>query len=278
MVYLLIPVANELHVAGLIFIYILCCFSLIATIVRLVKVTQFSLFDERVEGITNRVEYLYWAVIEIATAITCANIPAMPSFLRYLWRRVKGRSSLPASQTNGGNSRRSAGQSSNKFSSIWSKSFYSNGQKSTLKGSQKSKASISQSELVETKGSVVANALELDFLTRPQRLGYTTTQVTSEAGSVQPDASGDTQCVGRASIDRALGAHAGNRTTDSRRKSSFRMPILSQKLAAQGSSPVTDCSDKVYAGGQTEMVQSPIHGSDRAFLRTDAVDIERGLG
>ena len=59
------------------------------TIVRLVNVIEF--FDGS-EGIANlnlyesaakRVEYAYWAAIEIMTAIMCANLPAMSAFLRY---------------------------------------------------------------------------------------------------------------------------------------------------------------------------------------------------
>ena len=41
---------------------------------------------ETSDRMVTRVQYIYWGVIEIVTAITCANIPALPGFYRHITR------------------------------------------------------------------------------------------------------------------------------------------------------------------------------------------------
>lgn len=77
--------------AGLIVIYIICGVSLVATIVRLTMVNNYYESYATVERVVNRVQYIYWGIIEIATAITCANIPALP----ILFRQFKRANSQP---------------------------------------------------------------------------------------------------------------------------------------------------------------------------------------
>ena len=76
--------------AGLVFIYLLSFFSLAATIVRLVFVVRFDKKIYDVSNVKERIDYSYWATIEITTAIICANLPALPA----LYRRLTGRDKL----------------------------------------------------------------------------------------------------------------------------------------------------------------------------------------
>ena len=50
--------------------------------IRLIMVAKFTKSDDPLEGTITRVQYVYWGVIEIVTAILCANIPAMPPLIR----------------------------------------------------------------------------------------------------------------------------------------------------------------------------------------------------
>lgn len=49
-------------------------------------VTKFTESNDPLEGVINRIKYVYWAGIEIATAIICANIPTMPPLFRHVLR------------------------------------------------------------------------------------------------------------------------------------------------------------------------------------------------
>ena len=74
---------------GLIFIYLLSFFSLAATIVRLHSVIQFDSNIRQVQSLTQRMAYSYWAMLEIMTAIMCANLPALPALHRYVTSKFK---------------------------------------------------------------------------------------------------------------------------------------------------------------------------------------------
>lgn len=71
----------------------LCCVSLIATIIRLDVVMNFNVDDEDADGDKGRTDHVYWAVIEVMTAITCANFPAMPPLLRCIYRETRNKTS-----------------------------------------------------------------------------------------------------------------------------------------------------------------------------------------
>lgn len=75
--------------AGLIFIYLLSFFSLAATIVRLHSVILFDSNIRHAQSLTQRMAYSYWAMLEIMTAIMCANLPALPALRRYVTRKFK---------------------------------------------------------------------------------------------------------------------------------------------------------------------------------------------
>lgn len=85
----------KLLLVALVIIYLLSFLSLAATIVRLVKVVQYAQRDDQWDAIVLRFDYTYFAVIEIMTAILCANLPTMSSLLRHI-------SSSKATQSNHG--------------------------------------------------------------------------------------------------------------------------------------------------------------------------------
>lgn len=67
-----------------------------------------------VERVVNRVQYIYWGIIEIATAITCANIPALPALFRQFMR---AKSRLQCKKRKGFRIFRNGGSSSSSGSS-----------------------------------------------------------------------------------------------------------------------------------------------------------------
>ena len=61
-----------------------------------------------VDHMKKRIDYTYWAIIEIMTAIMCANLPAMPSFIRHANRKsFKAVRILPRSYKHDGSSEHS---------------------------------------------------------------------------------------------------------------------------------------------------------------------------
>ena len=102
--------------AGLVFIYLLSFFSLAATVVRLLFVVRFSNKINDVTNIKERIEYSYWAMLEITTAIICANLPALPA----LYRRVTGRDKvLPLSASNSKSNTQTAALSHSRSAKKW---------------------------------------------------------------------------------------------------------------------------------------------------------------
>ena len=69
-------------------VYILSFISMIATIIRLVMATQHSIDDEPKESIQNRLNYIYWTVVEVMSAILCANLPAMRALIRQVKKNI----------------------------------------------------------------------------------------------------------------------------------------------------------------------------------------------
>ena len=82
--------------AGLVIIYLLSFFNLAVTIVRLDAVIEFANIANLFEAAAERVQYAYWGVIEVMTAIMCANLPAMSAFLRFVGHDQK---SSPSAST-----------------------------------------------------------------------------------------------------------------------------------------------------------------------------------
>ena len=68
----------------MILIYCLSFFSLAATAVRLGSVVRFSEKILKLDLVSERLNYNYWAVLEVSTAIICANLPAVPAFYRHI--------------------------------------------------------------------------------------------------------------------------------------------------------------------------------------------------
>lgn len=76
-------------VVGIVFIYLLSFVSVTATIVRLVSVLRFHSKITQRDLVSQRIDYSYWAILEIMTAIMCANLPALSA----LYRRTIGKDS-----------------------------------------------------------------------------------------------------------------------------------------------------------------------------------------
>ena len=54
--------------------------------------TKFSIFDDDVDSTKPRVQCVYWLIIEVMTALLCANIPTMPAFFRQMFKNIRIRS------------------------------------------------------------------------------------------------------------------------------------------------------------------------------------------
>ena len=74
-----------------------------ATIVRLASVLRFIEKIKQLDLLSERIDYSYWAVLEMMTAIMCANLPALSAF----YRKVTGKD---GNTTNGHSSRAATGQ------------------------------------------------------------------------------------------------------------------------------------------------------------------------
>lgn len=83
-------IANVILTVGLLIIYALSFLSLAATIVRLYMVFKYDQAENLLDGGVARLDYSCWTVVEIVTAIICANLPATSSLIRHCNRnRIK---------------------------------------------------------------------------------------------------------------------------------------------------------------------------------------------
>ena len=74
--------------------------SLAATVTRLTKVVEYAA-ETIFTAIEVRAQYVYWSVIEIMTVIMCANLPASPSFYRFISQKIETISQSRKSQESG---------------------------------------------------------------------------------------------------------------------------------------------------------------------------------
>ena len=67
-------------------------------------------------NIAERMDYSYWAMLEITTAIMCANLPALPA----LYRRITGRDKvLPTAASNSKPNNQTSGLSRSNLAKGW---------------------------------------------------------------------------------------------------------------------------------------------------------------
>ena len=83
-------------IVGLIIVYAISFVSLVATAMRLYKVTSFFYTSGPNAGAV-KAELSYWTVIELTTAIFCANLPALSSLLKFARGQVATTSARKAS-------------------------------------------------------------------------------------------------------------------------------------------------------------------------------------
>ena len=144
---------------GLIIIYILSFLSLTATIVRLYMVFIYNRAENLLDGGVARLDYSCWTVVEIMTAIICANLPATSSLIRHC-----SRSRIKATR---------AYQATSNFSNKWT--VLQGHMISIIRTERKSKNSnnndsLSQSDMME-KGSNDTSKGSTNFFDSPRR-GY----------------------------------------------------------------------------------------------------------
>lgn len=127
-----------------------CCVSLVATIIRLKKATNIS-EELRVPGGNQRTTYVYWTIIEVMTAVTCANIPAMSSYFRHISQNTLRRSSKS----------RISERSSNLLQTVLKKGPQQNHHDASEKVELGDEEASSQLETSEKKQNVTTNDYEL---------------------------------------------------------------------------------------------------------------------
>ena len=134
---------------GLIIIYALSFLSLAATIVRLYMVVVYNSAEGILHGGIARLDYICWTNVEMTTAITCANLPAMSSLIRQFSRkRIKNSQAYKTT----------VGKLPSNFSSRWN---LLHGQMlSVVRTGRKKDDSSLQQDMLEkgSNGAVVASA------------------------------------------------------------------------------------------------------------------------
>lgn len=83
---------------GLMFIYALAFFSLVATLIRLAQSVQYLLIDDFLEQRETLMIFSVWTVVETNTALICANLPALSAFFKWAYRKQtsRGKQSYPS--------------------------------------------------------------------------------------------------------------------------------------------------------------------------------------
>ena len=241
-----------------IFVYLLCCISLIATSIRFYYVTEFSIYDSQISTIENRQRHMYWAQIEIVTAAICANLPAMPNFLRHFWRTAKSvisPSSLDRSNqssTDYSNISCAEHKDSSRGFSRRSRSFvnkqFSTLRRNTLTGMSSNSPnpptlSTSLPDLPEEKVDVFVDveAVSMELVPRQKGTAHRTEVVSS--------------------------AIAGNGNDGGGKNSHFSLPLPTRAHRPQ------DTSRTAAGGRNLDMTGEP----EQRIIRTDQVDVERSL-
>lgn len=128
---------------------------------RLVVVTRFTNVSDQLGIIEHRINYAYWAIIEIMTVIICANLPAMPALIR---RGRRDLSTVSPSSSRYGNivgrtfslkaSRHRTRNWFHSFPSSLPLSFFNISNKSRYTGNE----SVSQSNFADEKGGPGSNS------------------------------------------------------------------------------------------------------------------------
>lgn len=164
---------------GLIFIYCLSFFSVAATAVRLSSVVTFSEKVLQLDLVSERLNYNYWAVLEVATAIICANLPAVPAF----YRHVTGKGTKPTvTGSSQGGTRPS--RLTHSFIRKWFTEKSTSFRQSTNRtgaGTNLNDGSISQTGLTSgDKGAYSVEINEMDIMSPTKSTSYSANVTTKE--------------------------------------------------------------------------------------------------
>ena len=92
------PRLTALIAVGLIFIYALAFFSLVATLIRLGQSVEYLLIDDFLEQRETLMIFSVWTVVETNTALICANLPALSAFFKWAYHKQtsRGKQSYPS--------------------------------------------------------------------------------------------------------------------------------------------------------------------------------------
>ena len=128
---------------------------------RLVAVHRFTNVSASLDVVEHRINYAYWAIIELMTVIICANLPAMPALIRR-GKRNLSKVSPPSSGYGGKMKRTFSLRNSRNRTKDWFRGVSSSLALPHFNISNKSKytgnASVSQSNFADEKGDSGSNS------------------------------------------------------------------------------------------------------------------------
>ena len=223
---------------------------------------------------------MYWAQIEVVTAIICANLPAMPNFLRHFWRSAKSAISHSASGSNvrstidhsnsgdfGYNNNTSNKRGSRGSRSLFCRKLTEFHQKAAVGTRSESlsdrESSASQTGLTEKADGVFVASDALDMKLVPRQIG-----ASHKAEVVSPSAAAAVGNGGKRGS--GGGAADGTKTGNHDIASVFPLPPAPRRQHDV---------ERAAAFTEVELEQeySLSGGQGGHIVRTDRVDVERSL-
>ena len=220
---------------------------------------KFTIEDEDDEGNKGRTDHVYWAVIEVMTAITCANFPAMPPLVRCVYRETTRKKTL-ASRSNG--SEGHSNLSSNRFRSFVRKSIHlsqnlpTHNEENRVDGDSYSSRTGSDRE--KNNIELTKEAVELSLDPRTAKSSVHTTQTDckiSNTTSVEGTKKGQDSGF---SIPRLFSLHP-------------------HREAASRSYDNAAAAAADTAASSQEMISSPVAGQGNVIHRTEEFRVERSM-
>lgn len=286
-------------------IYFLSFLSLAATIVRLVKVVQYAQRVDQWDAIVLRFDYTYFAVIEIMTAILCANLPTMSSLLRHISSSKATRSNHGYGSNGVGGTDLRKANSGTSFVHRWFKSSIRSINLVTSRDTEKQASNnisregpFSRTDLTEEKKSTSsASAIGYgDGDTYADEIAYTTPVVMSKEGK-ESDHKLITKSFPRSNYrDVSDVGDAAGHNDDITNAGGSAATQASQQLAATAMRVFPPSTSAIITVGAFQNgrkdSQTLMHGNssdgltgslsgghgrvrDRAIYRTDGFDVER---
>ena len=149
-----------------------------ATAFRLASVVRFNENVMRLDLVSERMNYSYWAVLEVMTAIMCANLPALPA----LYRHIAGKGNVTTTAGSGYNGSRPSTFNRSFFRQWFDIKATSMRQSSARHGAARSNfeaGSVSQTNLTSGKGFSGVESKEMEVMS-PTNGSYSTYVTSTE--------------------------------------------------------------------------------------------------